>query len=589
MSSTGTNLPEGWNMAPPEVMWIYRLLLSEDANFKMKGRNRSSREKDPTLGPGWAYTVESTAYLKYLAKHVHEDEISHCVSFAALWSANNKCAKGLRASGVGSFSSIIGIMLLTIIASYDIACQWGRNFWKRARLMPDNLQLPDWSVLVQLHEGRGMNRWGGGRTKLVLVEFGGEIGVCDGPRARGEDTIDDLCGFSNWKKTVGLGTGLLRKMVLAILQAMIHSHAFHSFTTGLWEGHEADLSKWEKMVRDWEKDQDHEDSADPYDYAEVEATTMADVLARIAAEEHARVVSDGASALTVKPGPFLIAGIEIQQEQAALQLEAKRVNRTTIQATTLQRSWTLLLAKVKALHDVQDTYMPGLRTWITQQNPVLPTGSDTKPESIPIYLPSSLPANDRQAVCVFSLMEQEEALRNAQANGALRQLRAGLRTRVFAHRFKRKHLVRYRAALLALRGPGPWEQVLQDLKPTNVHGMNERALNDEEKEENCKARLLAGLPENSTGEEINEVEARSDVMPELAEGLRAYALAQAARERAWELDWCNKWAAVREHAQMVMWNTVVDVTELVPLEVELEEEEEAFEEFDDEDLCNLLF
>jgi hypothetical protein len=273
---------------------------------------------------------------------------------------------------------------------------------------------------------------------------------------------------------------------------------------------------------------------------------MADVLARIAAEEHARVVSDGASALTVKPGPFLIAGIEIQQEQcvinhmeysltyvtrAALQLEAKRLNRTTIQATTLQRSRTLLLAKVKALHDVQDTYMPGLRTWITQQMPVLPTGSDTKPESIPIYLPSSLPANDRQAVCVSSLVEQEEALRNAQANVALRQLRAGLRTRVFAHKFKRKHLggqgaytktrelvdgienrirsaaVRYRAAraaLLALRGPGPWEQVLQDLKPTDIRGMNERALNDEEKEDNRKAHLLAGLPDHLTGEEINE-------------------------------------------------------------------------------------
>jgi hypothetical protein len=82
----------------------------------------------------------------------------------------------------------------------------------------------------------------------------------------------------------------------------------------------------------------------------------------------------------------------------------------------------------------------------------------------------------------------------------------------------------------------------------------------------------------------HRAEARSDVTPELAEGLRAYALAQAARERAWELDWCNKWAAVRERAQMVMRNTVVDVTELVPLEVELEEEEEAFEEFDDEDL-----
>ncbi|KAF8210749.1 hypothetical protein K438DRAFT_1475227, partial [Mycena galopus ATCC 62051] len=31
-------------------------------------------------------------------------QINHCVSFAALWSANNKLAKGLHASGVGSVS-----------------------------------------------------------------------------------------------------------------------------------------------------------------------------------------------------------------------------------------------------------------------------------------------------------------------------------------------------------------------------------------------------------------------------------------------------------------------------------------------------
>jgi hypothetical protein len=42
---------------------------------------------------------------------------------------------------------------------------------------------------------------------------------------------------------------------------------------------------------------------------------MADVLARIATEEHARLSWDGTSALVVKPGPFLIAGIEIQVSQ----------------------------------------------------------------------------------------------------------------------------------------------------------------------------------------------------------------------------------------------------------------------------------
>ncbi|KAJ7486367.1 hypothetical protein B0H11DRAFT_1721743 [Mycena galericulata] len=174
----GINLPEGWEEASPEIAWIYRMLLSQDANFKMKGRDRSSRAKDPTLGPGWAYMVASDAYLQFLVKHIDEDEISHCVSFAALWSANNKRAKGLRASGIGSvscsrhelfrplgtgdlqkgerysnmdyifFSSLIGITLLTVVASYDIACQWGRNFWQRAKTMPTNLQLPAWLEIL---------------------------------------------------------------------------------------------------------------------------------------------------------------------------------------------------------------------------------------------------------------------------------------------------------------------------------------------------------------------------------------------------------------------------------------------------------
>ncbi|KAF8215390.1 hypothetical protein K438DRAFT_1955372 [Mycena galopus ATCC 62051] len=491
-----------------------------------------------------------------------------------------------------------------------------------------------------------------------------------GPGAR-EDTIDDLCGFSNWKKTVDLGNSLLRKMVLAIPQAMIHTRAFKSFTDGLREGHEEDLSKWERMVREWEADKDHEVALNPYDYEETEATTMADVLARIATEEHARVVRDGASALSVKLGPFLIEGIQIQQKQAALQLEAKRVNRTTIQATTLQRARTLLLAKIKALHDIQDIYMPGLRTWIAQQTPALPTGSDAKPETIPIYLPSLLPANCRQAVCASTLVEQEDELREAQAGEVLRNLRAGLRTQTFAHKFKHRHLggqgaftktrdlvdgiedrvhsatACYRAAriaLLVLRGAGPWEQTLQELKQEDIRGMSERALNNEEKEENRKARLLAGLSEEAAGEDLNEygehveltvlfnlethirlewtkararadrwreelilleeemcrvlefcawkarwweerVTTRSEVTAELSEGLRAYALAQAARERAWESDWRAKWAAVRERAKIVMRDSIVEVTDLVPLEVELDDmEDEEPEDFEEEDL-----
>ncbi|KAF8197291.1 hypothetical protein K438DRAFT_1933798 [Mycena galopus ATCC 62051] len=578
---------------------IYRLMVSEDANFKLKGRAQSTREKGPTLGPGSAYMVENTAYLKYLAEHVHED----------------KTFGHGRSSARGK------------IPKYGLSVVFGF----------------DWGDFA--HLGR--------------------------------------------ESDVRLGTSLLCKMVLVIPQAIIHNY-------GLWQGHEEDLTRWEKMVRDWEADMD--DNPDPYNYAEVEATTMADVLARIAVEEHVRVVKDGTSALTVKPGPFLIEGIEIQQAQAALQLEAKRLNWTTTQVTALQRSCTLLLGNVKVLHDIQDTYMPGLRTWFSQQSPELLPGNQAKPETIPVYPPSSLPAGVRQTVCVSALVKQEEELRCAQASLALRELRSALRTRVFAHRFKRNHLggqgaytksrdlvdgiedrVRsattgYRAArtaLLALRGSGAWENDLRELRQEDIRGMTERALNDEEKEENKKARRLAGLPEDGTGEDIDEYgepveltvlfnletgEGRrnlsliwytggvrdSDVTadgklhedirvewtkacaraerwgeellllegemrcmlefcsrkawwwderinsecnglsPELAEGLLAYALEHAAPERTWERDWKKKWAAVRERAKVVMRDHIINVKDLVPLEVELEEEIDEEAEDDNE-------
>ncbi|KAJ7149097.1 hypothetical protein C8R46DRAFT_1009634 [Mycena filopes] len=731
----GINLPVGWEDAPPDIAWIYRLLVSEDANFKMKGRERSSREKDPTLGPGWAYMVANDDYLNHLVKNVDKDEISHCVSFAALWSANNKRAKGLRASGVGSvscsrhelfrplgtgdlqkgeryanmdylfFSSLIGITLLTVVASYDIACQWSRNFWTRASAMPARMKLraglqmlfkvPKFHLPPHVKACHGPYSFnytkGVGRTDGEGVErnwswlnWAARSVTVMGPGSR-EDTIDDLCGFSNWRKTVDLENSLLRKMVLAIPQAMIHSRAFQAFTEGLRAEHEGELHEWNILIQEWERDP-LEAGTNPYDYPEVEGETMADVLKRISEEDHARVVKDGAGAVQVKPAAFLLAGIDIEEDQLAVVLETKRRTRTTIQATELQRKRTLLLGKISALQDVQNLYMPGLRQWIAQQDPPLPVADNTKPETIKIFLPSSLPETARESVCIPNLAQHEEDMRKAQATEALRELRSNLRTRTFAHQFKRRLIGgqgmgqgmytksqslqdgiedriraasrRYRAAwagLLSLRGTGDWQQTeFRELLKEDVRGMNERAMNDDEKEDNRKARLLAGLPGDASGdtgegrrvlswlwysatgaEEVDKdgklhadirvewakararadrwreelvlleeemrrvlefclwkarwweekLGQRGDVAGPLAEGLRAYAREQMARERQWAADWGEKWAPVRARVAVVLRDHVEDVDESVfqPLEVDLDEDQREEFEFDDFD------
>jgi hypothetical protein len=112
------NLPPRWQETPEknrfvlgwEVIdlltqpcrWLYSLIIAEDANFKQKSRLRSSDEKDPALGPGWATFVNSQVYQDHLATHGNQEEISHCVGFSALWDANSKHSKGLRATGIGS-------------------------------------------------------------------------------------------------------------------------------------------------------------------------------------------------------------------------------------------------------------------------------------------------------------------------------------------------------------------------------------------------------------------------------------------------------------------------------------------------------
>lgn len=45
------------------------------------------------------------------------------------------------------FAAIVGVILLRIVLTYDIACQWSKNFRKRMEQLPPNMQIPDTTQL----------------------------------------------------------------------------------------------------------------------------------------------------------------------------------------------------------------------------------------------------------------------------------------------------------------------------------------------------------------------------------------------------------------------------------------------------------
>lgn len=54
--------------------WLHGLILTVDANFRLKLKDKSSNDDQP-LGDGWAYWVREDDYQDHIAKHGHHIEV----------------------------------------------------------------------------------------------------------------------------------------------------------------------------------------------------------------------------------------------------------------------------------------------------------------------------------------------------------------------------------------------------------------------------------------------------------------------------------------------------------------------------------
>lgn len=218
---------------------------------------------------------------------------------------------------------------------------------------------------------------------------------------------------------------------------------------------------------------------------------------------------------------------------------------TALQTTSFVERRTVLLKRLNRFREIQHVYMPGVDAQVLAHEARLSSKSPTTSvhiEDAVLFMPSELATIPRAEYCIEGLPEIENRLRYAEAFESLEELRRQLRCRTYMNRFKVKNVTgqkdntrardkqstidaavkvaelrynRARKALLALRGPGDWETTLQVLQSSDVRGLNERSLTEQEKSDERQIRLKAGIPED----DIDDVRVIAKAV-EVGEGAR---------------------------------------------------------------------
>jgi hypothetical protein len=209
-----------------------------------------------------------------------------------------------------------------------------------------------------------------------------------------------------------------------------------------------------------------------------------------------------------------------------LEIEIKALQApTATQGLAFAKRRTALLRRIHKFRQLQLVYMPALRGFLSDhKNQVLDGNGEQPVEITRLFMPSEIgEASNRRRACVIRLLGVEERMREGEGEEALERVRQGLRSRTMTNRFHIRnytgqgaltrgqgilcqinikiHLAkiqyRYtRAALLELRGHGPWEDRLVVLRDEDVHALNKRALAEEEEAQADQldelSRVIAG-------------------------------------------------------------------------------------------------
>ncbi|THH18698.1 hypothetical protein EUX98_g8912 [Antrodiella citrinella] len=589
----GRNIPSDWEQTPSSTRWIYTLYLMLDANFKLRSKDRGI--VDVELAPGWAYYVNEVPFQRHIDAHhrQHGDQLEENTCSAehnTIVKANIR-KEGYIASGVGAvfcarhclvrpcgvadlqkgeryvnmdyllLKTLACIVHTLLLLSYDIACQYNKNFMKRMKAFPDDMQLrptskirfaipkKHFAVHGANHSKYSLNflphvarTYGEGIESAWHVSNGMSSATSEmGPGARHEN-LNDHWGAWNWEKILGLGSSIMSAFTLSMEKSKKHATRFESFSATFPT---ATIAMWNTNWARWMSSPGVK--PDPFEELETR-NTLNDIRLKLAEEDASEMESGAFVGHEVSPGVFVQMGLDIEDRQRTLVVRAK--DKLTVgEQANLQDKRNKLAHRIELWRKLQEVYMPTaspLRTSPaipslpeseTPDNDThMPPSSTVKAEDIKLWLPSHLPDRLRTSEAVKPIAERERRLREAQAFDALANIRrirriitgisefrklnlkgdgqrANTRLRSYYDKFHAKinaSVACYRAAraaLLVLDPNGTWKAHLLELSTKDVRGPNNED-NDVDNDEDNDERDSGGI--NTAQSKTKETRARGE-------------------------------------------------------------------------------
>ncbi|KAJ7031694.1 hypothetical protein C8F04DRAFT_959933 [Mycena alexandri] len=444
----------------------------------------------------WCF-VEEDGYREHLKNYVAEKDVSTCIAFAALLQKETRMTSGLRCTGVGGcvcarhgvvraqglgdlqkgeryanmdyilLSALLGVTLLAITISYDIACQWKINLPTRAKKIQDDSKLttrlgefeiqfalPVWHAAAHEVECQTQNSlsYTGGvgrtdgegieRTWAVLNPLGfstKEMG--SGARHDAlENKVDDL----NWEKNIGQGDTLARKLIVAITERDKQVAEFIEIDRTLGKH----LRKtWQTKIDEW---QANKSSPNPYCLAGGKGGIEVAVFLDLKTAE-ANEAAEGCLVLTdakATAAAFIKAGVQLEEAQRRIKAELKGVTLVTAdRASQIQEMRISFLKKLRVYERLQETFMPGVGALKTAAEEARdPDKPPPRAEDIKLWMPSELKAPARRRVCRKGVAEAEAQVRHVQCGDALNDVRSRLHAQKHLITWRNSHSVGQRAS-----------------------------------------------------------------------------------------------------------------------------------------------